>query len=90
MQFDTYQDPRYVRSIDDLEDYMDDNRYSEMSFSLEEANFTFDGYISQKIIEDMDDGILPDIDQSLKFFAKNFMVNRLIGLEGQDYSKNFD
>ena len=90
IQVDMYQDSRHVRPLYDLEDYMDDNRYSEMSYSLEEANFSFDGYINQKMIEDIDDGILPDINQSLKFFIKNFMINKLIGLNGEDHSKNFD
>ena len=90
MQFDIYQDPKYVREIDDLDDYINERRYSEMSFLLEEASFNFDGYISQKIIEDMDDGILPDINQSLKFFAKNFMIDKLIGKNGINHSKKFD
>ena len=90
IEVDTYQNPKYVRALYDLEDYIDESRYSEMSYSLEEADFEFDGYLNQKIIEDMNDGALPDINQSLKFFIKNFAINKLIGAGGIDYSKNFD
>ncbi len=54
------------------EDYLEADEYSQLEYSLGEASFTFDGYLNQKILEDIDrNGILPNINQSVKFFIKN-------------------
>tara|TARA_Y100001970_G_scaffold122493_2_gene151871 strand:+ start:44047 stop:45789 length:1743 start_codon:yes stop_codon:yes gene_type:complete len=91
MKLEFYQHPKYTDPMRRPEDYLEADEYSQVAYSLGEASFTFDGYLNQKILEDINrNGVLPNINQSLKFFIRNFSVDKLIGYDGEDLSDNFN